>query len=642
MKQSYFGSKPSKPQISTIKMKLAIFILFFSIFTTKASPYFQDPEVTIDFQEVKLEIFLEQIQELADMRFLYNLEDINLSRVISVVAFQEPLSSVLAKVFKDTGVSFEIKEKQIILFSILPPSVKKEYQQISGIVTDVNGEPFMGVTLMVKGTQNGTITNSDGWFFINADMGDILVFSYLGFKTQEIVIGEGVPVGDTLNIIMEESSDDLDEVIITGYNTVIEKRLTGAINEIETEDILAIDTKIDDMLQGLVPGVSVINSSGEVGAVPIVKIRGTSTLTGNTSPLWVVDGVVLEDPVPLTPAELNTPDVVNRIGNALSGVNPQDIETITVLKDASATAIYGVRAAGGVIVLTTKKGIEGEPVVNFILSTSIARPPSYDDFYIMNSKERIDVEQYYFDSGFMYYNSDANIHSVGLAGAYARYKDRSLATWEDFEAEVQNAQEYNTDWFDTLFRDALSTNANFNVSGGGKTMTYYASLGMVDQEGTDILTDNKRYTGSLKLNTQLTDNFNLEFYLSTYKSERTSYPFSRVPPGISNFTRGTPRPFDYAINTSRTFPLTNPDGSYYMYRGHSDFYKFNIMNEYENSNQTTATNGTSTRLSADWEILPNLKAFGVFNYTSTGQLDESYYKENTNQVIKKTLIRWQE
>src|SRR5690606_18488177 len=144
----------------------------------------------------------------------------------------------------------------------------------------------------------------------------------------------------------------------------------------------------------------------------------------NTSPLWVVDGAVPEEPVPLTPAELRTPDVVNRIGNAISGVNRQDIAPTTGLNDASATATYGVRAAGGVIVLTTKRGIEGEPVVNFNISTSIAQPPSYDDFNLMNSKERIDVEQYYFDSGLMYYNSDANVNSVGLAGAYARYKDR--------------------------------------------------------------------------------------------------------------------------------------------------------------------------------------------------------------------------
>src|SRR5690606_31405668 len=152
-------------------------------------------------------------------------------------------------------------------------------------------------------------------------------------------------------------------VIVTGYNNIVEKRMTGSVNKIKAADVYSNDqNRIDNMLKGQVPGVQITSMSGEVGAVPMVKIRGTSTLTGNTQPLWVVDGVVLEDPVPLTPAELNTPDVVNRIGNALSGINPQDIETITVLKDASATAIYGVRAAGGVIVLTTKRGQASKPI----------------------------------------------------------------------------------------------------------------------------------------------------------------------------------------------------------------------------------------------------------------------------------------
>src|SRR5690606_29810331 len=188
-----------------------------------------------------------------------------------------------------------------------------------------------------------------------------------------------------------------------------------------------------------------------------VKIRGTSTLTGNTQPLWVLDGVILEEPVPVSPAEFNNPDLINRIGNAIAGINPEDIETINVLKDASATAIYGVKAAGGVVVLTTKKGVSGKPVVNFRSSLSVTQRPNYDGFNMMNSKERIDIENYYFNVGTTYYNADVTPNSVGLGGAYARYKARQLETWEDFQQEVRDAQSINTDWFDVLFRNALST-----------------------------------------------------------------------------------------------------------------------------------------------------------------------------------------
>lgn len=620
------------PKIS-LKMKLTVFLVIISLFKIQARTYSQNPELTLNFEQIEVEELFEEIQAISNMNFLYNVEDIDLKRKVTINVLETPLSEILTSIFKQTEISFEILGDQVIIFPLPPPGEKIQVQEIiSGKVTDVNGIPLFGVSVILKGTKRGTVTDRDGNFSIMAKNEDILVFRYLGFKTEEVEVGENIESDNVINVTMEEQIDALTEIVVTGYNEIIEKRVTGAVSELETEDVASVETNVGNLLQGRIPGVAITKSSGEVGAVPIVKIRGTSTLTGSTAPLWVVDGVVLQDPVPLTPAELNSPDLVNRIGNAISGINPKDIATITVLKDASATAIYGVRAAGGVIVLTTKKGIEGPPVVNFSLSSSIALRPGYENFNLMNSKERIDVEQYYFDQGMQYYNSDANVNSVGLAGAYARYKSRELETWADFEDAVRRAEEYNTDWFDILFRDAISTNAYFNVSGGSEKTTYYASLGMVDQEGTDILTDYKRYNGSIKLNTQLSDYFNMEFYLSSYSNERSSYPYSRVPPGISNFTRPTPRPFDYAINTSRTFPLKNPDGSYYMYRGHSDFYLFNIMNEYENSNQTTTTNGTSARISVNMDITDNFTAFGVFNFTSSSQLNETYYKANTNQV----------
>ncbi|WP_161554519.1 SusC/RagA family TonB-linked outer membrane protein [Sinomicrobium soli] len=564
-------------------------------------------------------------------RFLYNLNDIDLTKEVSVSAEEEPLYRVLNRLFKDTDISYKLVNNQIVLNTFLPKPASVQ-QQISGVVSDENGMRLLGVTVLIKGSNRGTTTDMDGRYRISADAEDVLVFSFVGFESREVVLSD-ISASDNVDVVLKESADELAEVIVTGYNNIVQKRMTGAVNTIKTADVYSNDqNRIDNMLKGQVPGLSITSISGEVGSVPMVKIRGTSTLTGNTSPLWVVDGVVLEDPVPLTPTELNTPDVVNRIGNALSGINPQDIETITVLKDASATAIYGVRAAGGVIVLTTKRGRESKPVVNFSIRTSVAERPRYSDFNLMNSKERIGIEQYYFDSGMQYYNADANVNSVGLSGAYARYKSRELATWSDFQEEVRKAQTYNTDWFDILFRDALSVNANVNVSGGSEKTTYYASLGMVDEDGTDIMTDNKRFNGSIKLNTQLSDAFNVELYLSTYRNKRSSYPFSMVPPGISNFTRPTPRPFDYAINTSRTFPLKNPDGSYYMYRGHNDFYLFNIMNEYDNSNQTSTTDGVNSRISVDVDITDNLKVFGLANYTRSSALNETYYKENTNQV----------
>lgn len=625
----------SNPVLSFLKrkqlfllMKTFLLLFYSTVFSfTSTSLLSQNKKVVIERNDtLTIDEVFETIRNQADYTFFYHEALFKDSPKVAVNKGTIKVDKLLNDVLVKNNFVYKIAKNNLIYISKAPQSLLVQ-QTINGTVTDKNGETLPGVTILLKGTNKGTTTDFDGKFKLEANIGDILVFSYVGYKTEEYEI-----TGTNLEISLEEDIASLDEVIVTGYNEVIQKKMTGSVTKVKTEDLVTQEVKIDQLLQGQIPGLNVIKSSGEVGAVPVVKIRGTTTLTGNSQPLWVVDGVVLEDPVPLTPAELNTPDVVNRIGNSLSGINPQDIESVTVLKDASATAIYGVRAAGGVIVLTTKKGKAGKPVVNIKLGTSITLPPSYDDFNLMNSKERIEIEQYYFDSGLQYYNADANVNSVGLAGAYARYKNRDLETWEDFQSEVQKAQAYNTDWFSILFRDAISTNTNLNVSGGSESITYYASLAMLDQDGTDVLTDNKRYNGSLKLNTQLADYINMELYLSTYSINRSSYPYSQVPPGISNFTRPTPRPFDYAINTSRTFPLRNSDDSYYMYRGHSDFYLFNIMNEYENSNQQTKTNGTSTRLSLNVEPTDNFSIFGVFNYTNTGQLNESYYKENTNQV----------
>lgn len=617
-----------KRRLCLTLMRTFIFLLCTTVFSFTTKTVFSQEKVTIyKSQTATIDQVFKIIKNQTSFEFIYPKSLFKDTPKISLTQGEILVSELLKQSLSNNDYNFEISGTNTIII-VNTKVVSKVQQMIEGKVTDENDLPLPGVTILVRNTNKGTSTDFDGNYSIRAKSGDFLNFSSIGFETQTVEVKSNF----IINVKMVPDVASLSEVILTGYNTIIEKKNTGSVSTVKTKDIPGWSPTIDNLIQGQIPGLSVIKSSGEVGAVPVVKIRGTSTLTGNSSPLWVVDGVVLEDPVPLTPAELNTPDLVNRIGNSISGINPQDIESITVLKDASASAIYGVRAAGGVIVLTTKRGQEGKPLININIGTSVTQRPRYSDFNLMNSKERIDIEQFYFDSGLQYYNSDANVNSVGLAGAYARYKNRDLKNWKQFEDEVKLAQTYNTDWFDELFRDAIGSTTSFSISGGSKNVNYYASLSYLNQDGTDILTENQRYNGSVKLNTQLSEKFNLEFYLSTFTTNRSSYPYSYVPAGISNFTRPTPTPFDYAINTSRTFPVYNADGSPNMYRGHNDFYLFNIMNEYNNSNQETNTNSTSSRVSLDFDIRDNLKAFGVVNYTKSSQLNETYYTENTNQV----------
>ncbi len=648
----FFSKTKSKTQFERINLSrlrelLIIFMLLMTcnvIATTQAAP---GGLVNIAFNNIDIDKVLKQISIQTGSRFLYHNELLKEKGGVTIHADNISVEEALGRILHGSGITYTIVDSVYVLSPVeeamdkapqqlnaKPFTITEEEDQqgvkISGIVTDEYNNPLPGATVIEKGTQNGVATDDDGTFLITVrDNKSILQVSFVGYQVIEVEAG----LRNFIRVQLKEDVSQLDEVVVTGYNAIEKRKLTSAVTLLEREEIVSEgDKSIDKLLQGKVAGMTIISSSGEVGSVPVVKIRGTSTLTGNSSPLWVVDGVVLENPVPLTPAELNTPDVVNRIGNALVGINPEDIESINVLKDASATAIYGVSAAGGVVVLTTRKGHKGAPVINFNTSTTMSLPPDYSQFNLMNSKERVEIEKYYMDQGYQYYNADGNIHSVGLTGAYARYKDRDLPTWDDFENEVRKAQTYNTDWFDILFRNGFSSNTNMNVSGGSEKTTYYASVSLLDQKGTDILTNNNRYNGSIKLNFDFTESINLEFYLSGYSNRRSSYPYSMVPSGISTFTRSTPRPFDYAINTSRTFPLKNPDDTYYFYRGHDDFYLFNIMNEYDNSDQTTKNNGVTSRVSLDIDFTDKLKLFGVFNYTASSTQNETYYKDNTNQV----------
>ena len=228
---------------------------------------------------------------------------------------------------------------------------------ITGQVFDQQGEPLVGVAVYVKKSpKNGTMTDLDGKFTLPAkgDKKVALIFSYVGYTRQE-AIWDGKP----MKIVMHDNVDMLDDVVVTGYKIVDKRASTSAITSIKAEDILRPDAmSIDKMLEGQVPDLMYVSTSGESGTTPKIRIRGTSSIIGNREPLWVVDGIVVKDPVPISPDELNDPDYINRIGNAISGLNPQDIERLDVLKDASATALYGTKAANGVIVITTKRGKE--------------------------------------------------------------------------------------------------------------------------------------------------------------------------------------------------------------------------------------------------------------------------------------------
>lgn len=294
---------------------------------------------------------------------------------------------------------------------------------IRGTVKDDAGHPLISAHVRVKGAGRGSVTNANGQFSLQVPNGKVTIeASYIGMKPRTLVIpaGTGNLVRD---IMLSEGGTTLGEAVITnGYQKIDPRNNTAAITSVKMDDILMPNmTTVDMALEGRIPDLVFTNNSGEAGATGRVRVRGTSTIVGNREPLWVLDGFVLQDPVDVSTEQLNDPDYINYIGNAISGINPEDIERIDVLRDAAATAIYGTRASNGVIVVTTKKGKVGPPSIRYSGQTTITRRPHYTDSNIklMNSQERV---QFGKDLCSLHYAFPKNMPLVGYEGAFYRYQ----------------------------------------------------------------------------------------------------------------------------------------------------------------------------------------------------------------------------
>ena len=363
-----------------------------------------------------------------------------------------------------------------------------------------------------------------------------------------------------------------------------------------------------------------MSNSGEVGVVPKIRIRGTSTLIGNREPLWVVDGIVLQDPVNISPEELNNPDYVNRIGNAIAGLNPQDIERLDILKDAAATALYGAKAANGVIVITTKKGHIGKPIISYNMNVSYKRRPRYTDRQIdlMNSKERMEFSKDLVDSG---YTFPGGMNMVGYEGLINQLY-RGALTYDEFTKQVQYLECLNTDWFDLLTEDAFSHQHTVSISGGTETVRYYSSVGYAKDNDVIKGNNNERYTVALNLNADLSPRISTSLGINGNVTSR-------------EYSQDEIAPLDYAYNTSRTIPAFDENGDYYYYQnsgGTANSFRYNILNELENSSYDQEGSSISFNMTLNVKFTNYLNASVVGSYSTSNTDIEGWWGEKSHHV----------
>ena len=598
-------------------MKLCTCLLFCSMMTLSAGVRGQHIKMSLDMKGVTLEEVIWTLEKKSDITFFYNVSDVSKVTNVSAVFKDASLEAILDMLLKGTNLYYEIQNRVVVIKSGQPMSVQDSLKGVTvkGVVKDSRGGMLPGVTVVLKGTTTGVATGISGDFVITIPKRDsvTLLFSFVGMKTKEVKWR-----GQTeLTVVLEEDMNEMEEVVITGYQVIDRRKSTSAVSSVKMEDIMipGVST-LDKMLEGQIPDLMVMTNSGESGVAPKIRIRGTSTLIGNREPLWVIDGVIVQDPVQISPDELNDPDYINRIGNAISGINPQDIERIDVLKDASATALYGTKAANGVIVITTKRGHVGEPQISYRGTATLKLRPRYSDRNIdlMNAKERLNVSRELAEAGYQYATS---VTWVGYEKLLRELYNRTIS-YEEFEKQVAYLGKENTDWFKLLTRDAFSSSHTVSVTGGTEKVRYYSSVGVNIEE--DVVKPNldRRYTGTLNLDMNFTPWLAASFNVNANTSKRKYYQEEIAP-------------INYAYNTSRAIPAYTEEGKYSFYLIPSGFsyYDYNILNELENSSKRQEGSSVTFRANLDVKPWEWLKISTILSYSVANTDIEGYWGTKT-------------
>lgn len=593
----------------------------------------QHQKVSLSFSNAPVSRVFRSISQQTGLDFVYSNSELNSLGNVTVSAKNEAVETVLNRIFAGSGYSCKFEKNTIVVQHTRTARQASQDELtkdglIYGTVTDKNGEPLIGVTIKFDNNNYGTTTSSDGTFHLNTlgvKDGNI-VFSYLGMKRQVIkYTGQ-----KRLNVVMQEDSHTTDEVVVTGYGTYNRGQYVGAVNQVKAEDILvANETSIDQMLQGVIPGMSVVNVTGKVGGTPKIRIRGTSTLLGNQEPLWVVDGVIQTNPTPIpndaSPLSSDMSDMLQTAGNAISWLNPSDIETITVLKDASATAIYGSQASNGVIVITTKKAQPNQPIsVNYSGTLSVTQRPSYGLYDMMNSQQYMQFYQEAYEDRDSY---TREIVPIGYAGILQKLQNKQI-TRAEFEQQFHELENVNTDWFDLLFRTPVSTNQNVSISGGSQKLQSRFSMGFNTQPGEAKENSLLSVTASSNTTYRPVDNLSIDFNISGSYRKSKDY-FSQVSP------------YTYAMNTTRVISAYNPDGSYFYYPvfGQTSYsikdlhyYNYNILNEIDNTGNQNITQTLQASLALRWDIINHLQFQGDGSISMASMSGKSWATEYSNYI----------
>ena len=529
-------------------------------------------------------------------------------------------------------------KKVSLLFLILFASIPLTFAQrtITGQITDAtDGMEITAASISVENTTVGAVSDINGRYSITLPAGNkdvFLVFTYLGYESQKIRVG----TSDIINVRLKETSVSLGDVIITGFKDVKKEMFTGSSVKVDMEDLkLSGGVDISRMLEGKAAGVSIQNVSSTFGAAPKVRIRGVTSINGENKPLWVVDGVVLEDVVNVSNDQLSSGDPATLLGSSVAGLSASDIESMDILKDAQATALYGARAMNGVIVVTTKRGKSGAPRITYTGNFTVRAKPDYANFDIMNSADQMAMNAELERKGWL----PVDMVNWSMSGPYGTMY-RSLFADASGAFPVENSPEgrknflmpyalANTDWFDLLFTNNLMQEHAVNISAGTDKSKTYGSLSFLHDAGATIADKVNRYTFNIRndytVNSKLSTGFQL---LGSYRDQLVPGSFNRgSDPVRGSWSRDFDiNPFSYACNTSRAVRAYDTAGNLEYVQ--MNYAPFNILHELQNNWMEQNVIDIKAQAEVRYELAKGL------TYGAIGSL--RYVQSDRNHIITET------
>lgn len=582
-----------------IVMRMTLLFLFVLVFQTQAEQsYSQTTKISLDMKNSSIEKILQTIEEKSEFYFLYNSKLIDVDRKMNIHANEESITSILNRLFGVDNVDYEVEGTQIILHPkqmklVSSRGISSEQQEkrtITGTITDEQGEPIIGANILELNTSNGTITDYDGKFTLNVSNNAVLRITYIGYLEQEVAVENN----NTINVVLIEDTQILDEleVVAIGYGTVKKSNLTGAVSSVKMDDIPIVATNsVSNLLIGRVPGLVITQNSADPTSGYSVLVRGATSTGAGNNPLYVIDGFP---------------------GGDINTVSPNDIESVEVLKDASATAIYGARAANGVILVNTKKGKKGKLEVGVQLNTSVQTISN--PYNIVSANEYMKLTNAFYVEEWMFQNKIAPYGNVDPSTVTSSPKVAFT------DQEISSASNV-TNWFDEISRTGTINNENISIKGGSDQATYSLSLGHYKQNGVILNSGYEKFMG------RLSADFNLSKWLTTGVAITGNQQNSDMVEGAA----GTEDPtgvIKMALAYPGYLPIRDANGDYLINPDHPTYpnpVSYKDLTNTSINNRFLFTNYWSAKIRKD------------LTFRASMSLNQSFNR--SNQYYPKTTLR---